>query len=139
MIGPSGSGKTTLAFSIAGYLAWTGRKVALLDMDRQGSSKRWLQNRSPKLPAILALSAPADPAARISVPSDIDVVVIDAPAALSAEALADYTCGMHAILVPVLPSDIDIHAATFVFGPAINRQGGTFGRTTAPTQQSRRS
>lgn len=107
-----GSGKTTLAFSIAGYLAWTGRKVALLDMDRQGSSKRWLQNRSPKLPAILALSAPADPAARISVPSDIDVVVIDAPAALSAEALADYTCGMHAILVPVLPSDIDIHAAS---------------------------
>ena len=32
-----GSGKTTLAFNLAGYLATTGRKVAVVDMDRQGS------------------------------------------------------------------------------------------------------
>ena len=107
-----GSGKTTLAFSIAGYLASSGRAVALLDMDSQGSSNRWLQNRSAKLPTIQALSATAESAGAITVPSDIDVVVIDAPAALSVEELADYTCGMHAILVPVLPSDIDIHAAS---------------------------
>lgn len=107
-----GSGKTTLAFGIAGYLAGTGRAVALLDMDRQGSSQRWLQNRPAKLPNIRALSATADPAETIRVPSDIDVVVIDAPAALSGEELIEYTCGAHAILVPVLPSDIDIHAAS---------------------------
>ena len=33
-----GSGKTTLAFNLAGYLASTGRRVGLLDMDRQGAS-----------------------------------------------------------------------------------------------------
>ena len=41
-----GSGKTTLAFNLAGYLAATGRKTAIIDMDRQGSSMRWLHNRS---------------------------------------------------------------------------------------------
>lgn len=127
-----GSGKTTLAFGIAGYLACTGRTVALLDMDRQGSSKRWLENRPAELPAIRSLSAPADTAGRISVPSDIDVVVIDAPAALSAEELADYTCGMHAILVPVLPSDIDIHAASrlvsdLLLKAQVSRRNGRLG------------
>gem|GEM_PF-82565 len=127
-----GSGKTTLAFGIAGYLASTGRKVALLDMDRQGSSRRWLQNRSDKLPAILGLSPPAGTAGKIHVPSDIDVIVIDAPAAMAAEDLADYTCGMHAILVPVLPSDIDIHAASrlvsdLLLKAQISRRNGRLG------------
>jgi len=127
-----GSGKTTLAFGIAGYLACTGRTVALLDMDSQGSSRRWLQNRSAELPTIRALSAPADPSGKINVPSDIDVVVIDAPAALSAENLADYTCGMHAILVPVLPSDIDIHAASrlvsdLLLKAQVSRRNGRLG------------
>lgn len=127
-----GSGKTTLAFGIAGYLACTGRTVALLDMDRQGSSKRWLQNRPTKLPNIRALSATADPAETIRVPPDIDVVVIDAPAALSGEELIDYTCGAHAILVPVLPSDIDIHAASrlvsdLLLKAQVSRRNGRLG------------
>jgi chromosome partitioning protein len=127
-----GSGKTTLAFGVAGYLACTGRTVALLDMDRQGSSHRWLGNRSAELPAIRFLSAPADAAGTISVPADIDVVVIDAPAALSAEELTDYTCGMHAILVPVLPSDIDIHAASqlvsdLLLKAQVSRRNGRLG------------
>jgi len=127
-----GSGKTTLAFGVAGYLACTGRTVALLDMDRQGSGKRWLENRSAELPAIRFLPAPADAAGTISVPADIDVVVIDAPAALSAEELTDYTCGMHAILVPVLPSDIDIHAASrlvsdLLLKAQVSRRNGRLG------------
>ena len=127
-----GSGKTTLAFGIAGYLASTGRSVALLDMDRQGSSGRWLKNRSADLPPIQALSAPAKPDGKINVPPDVDVVVIDAPAALEAEELADYTCGMHAILVPVLPSDIDIHAASrlmsdLLLKAQVSRRNGRLG------------
>jgi chromosome partitioning protein len=99
-----GSGKTTLAFSLAGYLASTGRKVGLLDMDRQGSSTHWLRNRPDALPVIRALPAPADGSGAVDVPDDVDCVVIDAPAGLAGDQLIDYTCGAHAILVPVLIS-----------------------------------
>jgi chromosome partitioning protein len=112
-----GSGKTTLAFNLAGYLAATGRRVAIIDMDPQGSSTRWLHNRSSELPAILGISVTdfnleATKQKCIVVPEEIEYAVIDAPAGLPGDRLIDYTCGAHAILVPVLPSDLDIHAAS---------------------------
>jgi chromosome partitioning protein len=112
-----GSGKTTLAFNLAGYLAATGRRVAVVDMDQQGSSTRWLHNRSSELPEIFGISVRDldDDTTKnqcIVVPEDIDYAVVDAPAGLSGDRLIDYTCGAHAILVPVLPSDLDIHAAS---------------------------
>jgi len=111
-----GSGKTTLAFNLAGYLASTGRQVALVDMDRQGSSTRWLSNRPADMPRILGISGvyggPGDSGSReIVIPDHIEFAVVDAPAGLAGGELIDYTCGAHAILVPVLPSDLDIHAA----------------------------
>ena len=109
-----GSGKTTLAFNLAGYIASTGRKVALVDMDRQGSSTRWLQNRNADHPRIHGISSPETNGSGdriVDIPDDIDIAVIDAPAGVSGSELIDYTCGAHAILLPVLPSDLDIHAA----------------------------
>ena len=109
-----GSGKTTLAFNLAGYIASTGRKVALVDMDHQGSSTRWLQNRDADHPRIHGISSPETDGSGdrvVDVPEDIDIAVIDAPAGVSGAELIDYTCGAHAILLPVLPSDLDIHAA----------------------------
>ena len=127
-----GSGKTTLAFSLAGYLASTGRKVGLLDMDRQGSSTHWLKNRPESLPLIRALPLPDSKSGRVDVPHDVDYVVIDAPAALTGEELIDYTCGAHAILVPVLPSDLDIHAASrlvsqLLLKAQVSRRNGRLG------------
>jgi chromosome partitioning protein len=127
-----GSGKTTLAFSLAGYLASTGRKVGLLDMDRQGSSTHWLRNRPDSLPKIHALPAPAGGSGTVEVPDDVDYVVIDAPAGLSGGQLIDYTCGAHAILVPVLPSDLDIHAASrlisqLLLKAQVSRRNGRLG------------
>lgn len=112
-----GSGKTTLAFNLAGYLASAGRKVALIDMDRQGSSTRWLQNRSSQRAPIHGISVTysgqdANGDRCIVVPYDVKYAVIDAPAGLAGDQLIDYTCGAHAIFVPVLPSDLDIHAAS---------------------------
>lgn len=112
-----GSGKTTLAFNLAGYLAATGRKVAIVDMDRQGSSTHWLQNRSSDLPKIACIPA-TDQDHRstreqdVFVPEDIEYIVVDAPAGISGDRLIDYTCGAHAIFIPILPSDLDIHAAS---------------------------
>jgi chromosome partitioning protein len=127
-----GSGKTTLAFSLAGYLASTGRSVGLLDMDRQGSSTHWLQNRPDSLPAIRSLPAPAGSTGTVAIPDDVEYVVIDAPAGLLGEQLIDYTCGAHAILVPVLPSDLDIHAASrlvsqLLLKAQVSRRNGRLG------------
>jgi chromosome partitioning protein len=127
-----GSGKTTLAFSLAGYLASTGRNVGLLDMDRQGSSTHWLRNRPDNLPKIHALPAPGGGSGTVAVPADVDYVVIDAPAGLSGDQLIDYTCGAHAILVPVLPSDLDIHAASrlvsqLLLKAQVSRRNGRLG------------
>lgn len=132
-----GSGKTTLAFNLAGYLASTGRKVAIIDMDRQGSSTHWLQNRSADFPEIIGISAgETDPGATgnqcIDVPEDIDFAVVDAPAGLPGERLIDYTCGAHAVLVPVLPSDLDIHAASrlisnLLLKAQVSRRNGRLG------------
>ena len=127
-----GSGKTTLAFSLAGYLASTGRSVGLLDMDRQGSSTHWLRNRPDTLPAIRALSAPAGGSGTVEIPEDVDYVVIDAPAGLTGNQLIDYTCGAHAIVVPVLPSDLDIHAASrlisqLLLKAQVSRRNGRLG------------
>lgn len=112
-----GSGKTTLAFNLAGYLAATGRKAAIIDMDRQGSSMRWLRNRPSALPEIVGVPAEVsytDSSGNqcIVVPTDIEYIVIDAPAGLSSDCLIDYTCGAHAIFIPVMPSDLDVHAAS---------------------------
>ncbi len=127
-----GSGKTTLAFSLAGYLATTGRNVGLLDMDRQGSSTHWLRNRPDALPKIHALPAPQGRSGTVVVPAEVDYVVIDAPAGLSGDELIDYTCGAHAILVPVLPSDLDIHAASrlvsqLLLKAQVSRRNGRLG------------
>ena len=127
-----GSGKTTLAFSLAGYLASTGRSVGLLDMDRQGSSTHWLKNRPESLPAIRAVPPPARGSIRVDVPDDVDYVVIDAPAGLTGDQLIDYTCGAHAIVVPVLPSDLDIHAASrlisqLLLKAQVSRRNGRLG------------
>jgi len=114
-----GSGKTTLAFNIAGYIAATGRRVALVDMDPQRSSTFWLQNRPARLPPIYGVAAARPKSGRnqrpdkpIELPTDVEYAVIDAPGAVAPDRLADFTVGSHAILVPVMPSDIDIHAAS---------------------------
>jgi chromosome partitioning protein len=127
-----GSGKTTLAFSLAGYLAFTGRRVGLLDMDRQGSSTHWLSKRPDSLPRIQSLPRPAAGSGTVTVPDDVDYVVIDAPAGLAGDQLIDFTCGAHAILVPVLPSDLDIHAASrlisqLLLKAQVSRRNGRLG------------
>jgi chromosome partitioning protein len=111
-----GSGKTTIATTLASYFAVQGLKPALMDMDAQGSSTRWLTKRAKGQPAIHAIAG-YERNARVTrtfatrVPMECQRLVVDTAAAVEAQRLPDLTRNATAILVPVLPSDIDIHAA----------------------------
>jgi chromosome partitioning protein len=112
-----GSGKTTIATNLAAYYAAHGRSPALQDLDAQGSSTRWLAKRTERLPRIHGMSPYNVPANvtrtfAMRIPSDVERIIIDTPAALNKHQLAEYTREADRIIVPVLPSDIDIQAVT---------------------------
>ena len=110
-----GSGKTTVATNLAGYFASLGDRPLLSDNDPQGSSTRWLKKRKPGQAFINGIAAfernnRMTRAWQLRVPPDAAHVIIDTPAAISAQDMPEMTKGADAIIVPVLPSDIDIHA-----------------------------
>ena len=110
-----GSGKTTIASNLAACFAVNGDRPALMDMDPQGSSVRWLRKRPDDEPAIHGIAAFEKSAAvtrswQMRIPAECRTVIIDTPAAIDPHALPDLTRGVDAVLVPVMPSDIDIHA-----------------------------
>lgn len=110
-----GSGKTTIASNLAACYAANGERPALMDLDPQASSMRWLRKRPSEAPRIHGIAAFERLAAvtrswQTRVPVDCGVVIIDTPAAIDPHALPDVTRGANAVLVPVMPSEIDIHA-----------------------------
>lgn len=102
-----GAGKTTLSTNLAGYLAARGERVYLWDLDRQKSALHWLSQRPPHLPPIQRLDS-----ARQKV--DEGVLVLDSPAGLHGEKLADLVKRVEKVLVPIVPSSFDM-AATRTF------------------------
>ena len=112
-----GSGKTTIATNLASYFASSGDHPLLTDNDSQGSSTRWWKKRSADQPFIHGLSA-FEKNVRMTrtwmmrVPPDANHVIVDTPAAVPAQEMPDLTKNADAIIVPVLPSDIDIAACS---------------------------
>ena len=105
-----GCGKSTLATNIAAYFANEGATVALADYDPQRSSLDWLERRPETRPAITGVAA-FEGGLR-HVPRNADIVVSDAPARSHGKELADLVKHAETIVVPVLPSTIDMQATT---------------------------
>jgi len=105
-----GSGKTTIATSLAAYYAGRDEKVTLVDCDRQGSSLDWLERRPETRPKITGVAG-FDQGMR-AVPRNTDVVIIDAPAGCHGRDLQDLVRRVETVVVPVLPSTIDITASS---------------------------
>jgi len=104
-----GCGKTTIATNLASYYTWEREQnVVLADFDPQGSSMAWLKARDEIWPEIRGIAAWQEP---LRVPKDTDVVVMDAPARVQGKELTALVRRAETIIVPVLPSPIDIRAA----------------------------
>jgi len=112
-----GSGKTTIAINLASYFASRQQSPVLMDFDPQGSSLRWVKKRQPTQPPIHVIAAfekdaRTTRAFQLRVPDSCTHVIVDTPAAVESRAMPDITKDADKILVPVLPSDIDIHACS---------------------------
>ena len=104
-----GCGKSTLATNIASYFADEGYGVALADYDPQRSSIDWLERRPSNRAEIAAVEAYKDGLRHA--PRSADIIVIDAPARSHGTELTDLVRHAETIVVPVLPSTIDMQAS----------------------------
>ncbi len=105
-----GCGKSTLATNIAAYFATQGASVVLADYDAQRSSLDWLERRPADRAPISGVAAFEDGLRHVS--RRADLVVSDAPARSHGVELTDLVRHAETILVPVLPSTIDMQATT---------------------------
>jgi chromosome partitioning protein len=116
-----GSGKTTVATNLAGYCAAQGYATELFDYDAQGSSSNWLKVRPVDAPAIRGVAAFRPPEAgmtrawQLRVSAQTRYVITDTPAGHTGTEMIDRVGESDVILIPVLPSAIDIHStANFI-------------------------
>lgn len=104
-----GSGKTTIATNLASYYASKGLAVVLADFDPQRGSLEWLAARSPSKPPILAYDGVKK---RGAAQKSADVCVMDTPAALHGKALNAMIRRAETIIIPVIPSALDMRAVS---------------------------
>jgi len=112
-----GCGKSTLATNLAACYANRGPAPAIMDFDPQGSTIAWLNRRPDDMPTIHGIAAyknsmQATRSWQLRVPSETENLIVDSPAGLTHDALREHTRDASTILVPVLPSSMDIDAAS---------------------------
>ena len=121
MNGKGGSGKSTIATNLATVLSTHANSVTLIDNDPQCSSMRWLKERPHSSIPIKGLTASEVTGLRniklwtSSIGPETRYVIIDTQAGLRGMELSDAIDRSDMIIIPVLPSAIDMRAtADFV-------------------------
>jgi len=115
-----GCGKSMIASNLACWYGIGGFETALIDFDPQGSALRWLAQRRSSTPQIHGVNGghrqkTVTRSWQMRLPGEIERVVIDTPAGVRGFELTDLVGQCDVIVIPVLPSDADIHAsASFI-------------------------
>lgn len=110
-----GAGKTTMATNLASYYSSQGQKTCLIDYDSQGSSSFWVNRRPESLAPIQVISAYKQPphvtnSWFLKPERGTQRVIIDTASGLDVVQFKKTLHESDAVLIPVLPSSIDIHA-----------------------------
>jgi chromosome partitioning protein len=124
-----GVGKTTLTTNLATQLSRIA-PVGVLDLDPQASSSFWLQMRGYRDPQIVSLNSKEFHRGQATrswlahkVSQKVNYVICDTPAGLQSPKLDQLLKDTDILLIPVAPSQIDIHAtAGFVKSLLLNPQ-----------------
>ena len=104
-----GAGKSTVSTNLAAYFAVDGKATAILDADKQKSATHWCEKRAHMETAVLPLDGTRRGWDK-SLPDGIQRLVVDAPAGAMGEDLVAFLDMADAVIVPVLPSAIDLEA-----------------------------
>ena len=104
-----GCGKTTLSTNLASYFATNELKTVVVDFDPQESALEWLKERNQDYYYEIQGISPFEHRLRFA--ADVDRVILDAPARIEGKQLTDLVRRADIILIPVLPSPIDMRAA----------------------------
>lgn len=102
-----------MSINLASYYAMWDVPVALVDYDPQRSSLDWLAERDKQLPTICGVDGSRG---RVNVPAKMQRVIMDAPARTTGKQLEKLYQFADVVLIPVLPSPIDIRAAGHFIG-----------------------
>ena len=106
-----GTGKTTLALNLAAGLARRGT-THLVDADPQRSISQWVAMATDASSLPMVLPPGSDAAATISeLARSHRYIVVDCPPAVQGDLVASVMRSVHVVLIPVLPSPIDLWAS----------------------------
>ena len=107
-----GCGKSTIATNLACYYRGIGLRTAVYDCDRQRSTETWLRRRPSSSPKIQRMARWED----CDKHEGLARLILDSPGGISTTQLAPLVAHADAVIVPVLPSDIDTAAAARFIG-----------------------